>query len=516
MELKQKISRYIQKRKAIKQARLRHEFLSEAMEIIEKPASPLGHFVVFLTATAVVLTLIWACVGRMDEVVSARGKIITVSGIQNIQTVNGGVVDEILVKEGDYVTAGQTIVVLDASIQKITLDNNMESKQLLEFENQLLGEILEGKNITKHAEEITSSDEQKVYQYVLSMQEGYEAQKKKLQTVVNQASSQVEMAEINLNKMLENEKFLTEQKSTLEGLGEHSNTQELTAEKLQLSVAYLEKQVKDYKVLYEAGAISKAELEQCEQELKLLKKDHAVQEELAVYEDFDNSMRMVEVDNQLSLASEDSLVQEQSVELAKQQHEQALKDIEALTAEYEASISDLIVKNEEKIRTNESEENIQTIELEESKIVSPVDGVIKTLEIGTEGGVLTPAQIVATVVPNETSMQAEVDVLNQDIGFVQAGQEISMKLDTYNFQKYGKLDGCVVAISPDAIFDERKGWIYKVKLSINDEKFKEKASEYDVAIGMEGTAEIKVSDRRIIDFFLEPLADHFDGSLKIR
>ena len=90
----------------------------------------------------------------------------------------------------------------------------------------------------------------------------------------------------------------------------------------------------------------------------------------------------------------------------------SIKDIEALTAEYEASIADLIVKNEEKIRTSESEENIQTIELEESKIVSPVDGVIKTLEIGTEGGVLTPAQIVATVVPSETSMQAEVDVLN--------------------------------------------------------------------------------------------------------
>lgn len=513
---KQKWKEYLQKKKAERQSKLRHEFLPEALEIVEKPASPLGHFVIFATSAAILFALIWAFCGRVDEVVSARGKIITVSGIQNIQTVNGGIVEEILVKEGDYVTAGQTIMLLDASVYEITLNSSKESLKLLEFENTLLDEALNGKRIATYLSNEGDAGEQKVIQYVLALQEEFETKKEELETAMEQAEAQIEIEGTNLKKLKKNKQFLEEQKETLKTLAAYSNTEELSADKLALSVSYKEKELKDYQELYNEGVISKAELENCKQELELLRKDYELQKDRKVYEDFDNSIRMVEIDNQLIMAGEDCTLQEQAVELTKRQYEQTVNNMNTLEADFKTKISNLIVENEEKIRSQKSNEEIQTVELSEQKIVSPVNGILKTLEIETEGGVLTPAQIVATVVPEENTMQAEVDVLNQDIGYIQTGQEITMKLDTFNFQKYGKLNGCVVSISPDAVFDERKGWIYKVKLAVDDKEFKERALEFDIGIGMEGTAEIKVSDRRIIDFFLEPIMEHFDGSLKVR
>lgn len=74
----------------------------------------------------------------------------------------------------------------------------------------------------------------------------------------------------------------------------------------------------------------------------------------------------------------------------------------------------------------------------------------------------------------------------------------------------------MVNISPDALWSDQRGWIYKVQVAIDSADFAQGVSDVTVGIGMEGTVEVKVADRAIIDFFLEPVADHFDGSLKVR
>ena len=91
-----------------------------------------------------------------------------------------------------------------------------------------------------------------------------------------------------------------------------------------------------------------------------------------------------------------------------------------------------------------------------------------------------------------------------------------MKMDAFNFQEYGKLEGVIAFVSPDAIFEENKGWIYKVKIAIDDTVFAEKNPEIQIGVGMECTTEIKVGERKIIEFFMEPLVEHFDGSLEVR
>ena len=103
--------------------KIRRDFLPEALEIIEKPSAPLGHVIIFLIILLVIIALVWAIVGKVDEAAMARGKVVTVDGIQKVQTAKTGVVTDIRVKEGDYVKTGEVLYVLDCETEKIQHQN---------------------------------------------------------------------------------------------------------------------------------------------------------------------------------------------------------------------------------------------------------------------------------------------------------------------------------------------------------------------------------------------------------
>ena len=149
-------------------------------------------------------------------------------------------------------------------------------------------------------------------------------------------------------------------------------------------------------------------------------------------------------------------------------------------------------------------------------LTAPVDGTVQTVGITTIGGVVTSAQPVISIVPQNAELIVEADVLNQDIGYVFEGQDVSVKLDTFSFQKYGTVDGKIIYVSPSAVEDERKGLVYKIKISIDRNSFNINGSNVPISSGMSGTAEIKLEERRIIEFFLEPIFEYFDDSLKVR
>ncbi len=451
--MQDKIKAYLQKWQAQRQVKMRQEFLPEALEIVEKPSSPTGHLVILTVVVIVVFFLTWSVLGQMDEVVTARGRVLTISGVQNIQAVNTGVVKEICVEEGDFVSAGQPILIVDSSINEITLQNTTESLDLLQLEKELLGKLLADEDLSADLSGSEDSDSKAVLDYVLAIRDEFVTQKEELNMSIGQTQSQIEIAEQN-------------------------------REKLNLSITYKEAELADYQELFDAGAISKADLSAVELELNQLKKDLEIQES--------------------------------AISLDEQKYAQAQQSLESLEADYRANLSKLIVENENAINDRQSNLEIQTINVEQQTIVSPVDGIVKTLEVNTTGGVVTTAQTVATVVPDGSQMIIEADILNKDAGVIQIGQSVAIKLDALNFQKFGKVEGIIVAISPDAELDQQKGWVYKAKIAIDEDDFKERNPEMEIGIGMECTAEVKIGERKIIDFFLEPIVEHFDGSLKVQ
>lgn len=515
-KIQKEIKEFYLKKQADRQAKLRQDFLPEVLEIMEKPVSPIGHCMVIVVAVIILFFVAWAFLGKMDEIVTARGRIVTVSGTQNVQAANSGIVEEICVVEGEYVTAGQPIVIIDSAVNELTLQNTAEELALLELENELLLEISEGKNIEYRLEEEDDAEKIKVIKYVIAIQKEFQLQKEELDSTVEQSALQVATEEETLEKLKVNVEFLTNQKENIAAALDYANTAQQNAEKLALEIQYMEEELADYQELYNAGAVSKSEVEAVELELAQLRVDYEIQKNQTVYEEYDNNLQSGDIDNQLALAQKDVATQENVVLLAKEQYELALDGMEALEAEFATNISGLIVENENQISTLKTNLEIQTISVEQQTIVSPVDGIVKTLDINTVGGVLTMGQVVATVVPDDSQMMVEVDVLNQDIGCIQTGQSVVMKLDAFNFQEYGKLEGVIAFVGPDAVFDERKGWVYKVKIAIDDAAFVENNPEIQIGVGMECTTEIKVGERKIIEFFMEPIVEHFDGSLEVR
>ena len=153
---------------------------------------------------------------------------------------------------------------------------------------------------------------------------------------------------------------------------------------------------------------------------------------------------------------------------------------------------------------------------EKQRILSPVDGYISNLYFHTIGGVVTPAQKLMTVVPYNAPLVIKATVLNKDIGFVKDGMPVSVKIDTFDFQKYGILKGTVRNVSKHSTEDEKLGPVYEVFINPIDTTMLVEGRQVRINSGMSLTAEIKVSKRRIIEFFIYPLIKYLDEGIKVR
>lgn len=135
---------------------------------------------------------------------------------------------------------------------------------------------------------------------------------------------------------------------------------------------------------------------------------------------------------------------------------------------------------------------------EKQQILSPVDGFINVINVHTVGGVITPAQELLSIVPTTTSLLAKVQILNKDIGYITANQDSVLKVDTFDFQKYGKINGKVQHISPDSIDNEELGRVYEVYIKPDNLTLMVDGRLSLITSGMSITAEVKVGKRRVI------------------
>jgi len=161
---------------------------------------------------------------------------------------------------------------------------------------------------------------------------------------------------------------------------------------------------------------------------------------------------------------------------------------------------------------------IESIEFQKSKqsMTSPVDGYISKLMVHTIGGVVTPAEKLIFIVPNNVPLVIKATVQNQDIGFIKEGMESAVKVDTFDFQKYGLIPAEVSHISNDAIEDEKLGPIYEVYLKPTKNFLIVNGEKVYLNSGMSVTAELKVGKRRVIEFFIYPLIKYLDEGMSVR
>jgi hemolysin D len=142
------------------------------------------------------------------------------------------------------------------------------------------------------------------------------------------------------------------------------------------------------------------------------------------------------------------------------------------------------------------------------KLTAPVDGTVQQLSVHTVGGVVPAAQPLMQIVPTETRIEVEAFLENKDVGFVHVGQSAAVKIDAFEYTKYGTIAGLVNHVSQDAIQDEKKGLIYSTRVSLDKNSIFVDGKTLPLSAGMSVNVEIKTGTRRVIEYVLSPLMQH--------
>lgn len=232
--------------------------------------------------------------------------------------------------------------------------------------------------------------------------------------------------------------------------------------------------------------------------------------DVIAYDDYQNILNEIK-----TLNAEVTKLNYQIKELNSQKV-QILKEIDAIEDEFKATNLEKLADKTK--AANELKSNADQIIFRNTKqtITSPCDGYVDKLFIHTNGGVVTPAQQLFAITPINTPLMIKATVLNQDIGFVKEGMNVSVKIDTFNFQKYGMIEGEVKTVSKNSIEDEKLGPVYEVYITPLTHTLKVEGKDEPIRTGMSLSAEINVGKRRIIEFFIYPLIKYLDEGMSVR
>jgi len=188
----------------------------------------------------------------------------------------------------------------------------------------------------------------------------------------------------------------------------------------------------------------------------------------------------------------------------------------ALIAETRRAAFDLLTEGRKLADASRQDERRASEHGKLLKLSAPVDGTVQQLTVHTVGGVVPAAQPLMLVVPRETVVEVEAFLENKDIGFVREGQEAAVKVEAFEYTKYGTVPGRVSHVSQDAIQDEKKGLIYSVKVALDKSSLPVEGRDRPLSAGMSVSVEIKTGERRVIEYVLSPLLQHQRESLNER
>ena len=198
------------------------------------------------------------------------------------------------------------------------------------------------------------------------------------------------------------------------------------------------------------------------------------------------------------------------------QLDEARHQLAALRAETRRAAQDALSEASRIVASSSQDVRRAGVRSELLRLLAPVDGTVQQLSAHTVGGVVPAAQALMQIVPLQSAVEIEAFLENKDVGFVQEGQRAAVKIDAFEYTKYGTLAGRVSHIARDAMQDEEKGWIYAIKVLLDDPSMEVDGREVALSPGMSTRVEVKTGTRRVIEYVLSPLIRHGRESLNER
>lgn len=464
------------------------EFMPAALELQETPPNPLVRWLAWTLITLFILTLLWAIFGKVDVVASAEGKIIPGSRVKQIQPLDKGVIKAIHVKEGQYVKEGDPLIELDRTItaaDQARMQQELHNASLNLAGSEALQALIADQQNTaeKNSQQPNNQQHQRINQHKKPVAAS------ELALVIDEKLT-LSASEILLHqrKTWEQWQQYQAQLSSLRSALSKAQSEKIanleTIKKLEQTLPIITKRATALRSLYQKNMASEAEYLELEQQRIERTQDLATQQQ----------------------------IQQQLIAAINEAQQQ----INALKADTSSKLLAQIADSRNQLATI-TEELVKARDMNDKQILyAPVSGYVQQLAVNTIGGVVTEAQQLMIVVPEEENLEVQVTLGNQDIGFVQGDMPAEIKIHTFPFTKYGLINATVTHISDDAILDEKLGLVYAMHLKMHKSTIRVEAKDVKLIPGMAVTAEVKTTQRRVIEYFLSPLLRYKQESIRER
>jgi hemolysin D len=453
-------------------------FLPAALSLQDTPVHPAPRRLAYALMALFVIAVLWAFLGKIDIVATAPGRIIVSDRTKVIQPLEASVVRRVLVKDGDKVDAGQVLVELDAT--NANADKASVSEQLA----AATSEVIRTQTLLKALQNSNSQAS-----HSLLKQELLASISIGLETSFAGKSDQNSQTNAQITAQLQSEWHDISAKVNKLDAEQARRQAEIatvnqTIAKLEATIPMAQTRETDFKKLVSEGFIS----------------SHATQ---------DKTRERVELER--DLATQRARLQEAQSSLNETAQSKA-----AYIAETRRTLHDRNALATSRAQQLTQDESKATQRERLTQLTAPVAGTIQQLAVHSVGGVVTPAQPLMIVVPDSVRVTAEISIANLDIGFVNAGQQAEVKLETFPYTKYGTVKARVDMVTADAVTDEKKGSYYPATLTLAAKDMNIDGKRVPISPGMNITAEIKTGQRRVIEYLLSPIQRAGSESLRER
>ena len=430
-----------------------------SLQVKQENAANKAKKLVVLVFCTLLVTIVWASFATLQESIVGIGNVVPAQAVQNIENIDGGILKQVLVKEGDLVNKGQKLILLeDIRFSSALSESTQEQSSLRLKEIRLAAEldtvsINKNKVIVKYQELATDKLSKFAHQQVTYT---YQSRLAQLQTQLAQNKQAIE----------QHQQAINEQEGSIKSL----------TKRLKL----LTKEVILTEEVVNIGAVA-------EMELFKLQRDHAM------------------IEGDLERAKTLSLQQRSA-------KKQALEERKAIAYEFIArarSEMDEVVNNQAKM--HESSKALKD-RVNKTQIYSPVQGTVKNILTRSIGEVIEPGQAIMEIVPLDDQLLVETQIAPKDIGFLHIGMQAMVKFTAYDFVIYGGLPGEVIYVGADAQQLEDGTAYYEVHIKTDRNTLGQRA----IIPGMQASVDILTGQKTVLNYWLKPLLRAKANAMKER
>ncbi|PSW66971.1 HlyD family type I secretion periplasmic adaptor subunit [Photobacterium leiognathi subsp. mandapamensis] len=412
-----------------------------------------------------ITAFVWAYFAKLDKVTTGTGKVIPSSQLQVVQNLEGGIVKKVLVKEGEQVKKGQTLLLIDDTQFKSDFQEKTQSLAAMQADSLRLNALLASVTVNNQSDNTKWRNSVTVESKPPAFDEAFkkahpELVRRQLNQFTDKLNNLQNQLAVASQQASQKERELAETRARVSNL--------------QSSYGIAMKEYNITKPLAEEGVVPRIELLKLQRSLNDTKRDL-------------NSAKM-------QIPVTQAAIQEAGfkyIDIALQFR----SDIQAQlneTSDKLSSLSETQIGLEDRVKR--------------TTVVSPVNGTIQKIHVNTVGGVIQPGMPLVEIVPTEDTLLIEAKIAPQDIGFLRPNLPAIIKFSAYDFTNYGGLHGTLETISADTIQDKEGNSFYQVRIRTDASSLKGPDGEaLPIIPGMTATADIITGKRSVLDYLLKPV-----------